>query len=77
MQRAERSVAAGGGTIRVHLEGVFRNHRVIKGRNRDTAWFAITDDEWPAIRRAFQAWLAPANFDRDGVQKRALRDCFA
>ena len=59
------------------FEGVFRQHQVIKGRNRDTAWFAITDDEWPAIRRGFQAWLAPANFDRDGVQKRALRDCYA
>jgi RimJ/RimL family protein N-acetyltransferase len=59
------------------FEGVFRHHQVIKGRNRDSAWFAITDDEWPAIRRAFQAWLAPANFDRDGVQKRALRDYFA
>jgi RimJ/RimL family protein N-acetyltransferase len=58
------------------FEGVFRQHQVIKGRNRDTAWFAITDDEWPAIRRAFQAWLAPANFDRAGVQKRALRDYF-
>jgi RimJ/RimL family protein N-acetyltransferase len=56
------------------FEGVFRNHQVIKGRNRDTAWFAITDDEWPAIRRGFEAWLAPANFDRDGMQKRALRD---
>ena len=58
------------------FEGVFRNHQVIKGRNRDTAWFAITDDEWPPIRRGFQAWLAPANFDRDGMQKRALRDYY-
>jgi RimJ/RimL family protein N-acetyltransferase len=59
------------------FEGVFRNHQVIKGHNRDTAWFAITDDEWPAISRGFQEWLAPANFDREGVQKRALRDCYA
>jgi RimJ/RimL family protein N-acetyltransferase len=59
------------------FEGVFHQHQVIKGRNRDTAWFAITDDEWPAIRRGFQSWLAPANFDRDGVQKKPLRDCFA
>ena len=50
---------------------------MIKGRNRHTAWFAITDDEWPPIRRGFQAWLAPSNFDRDGMQKRALRDYYA
>jgi RimJ/RimL family protein N-acetyltransferase len=56
------------------FEGVFRNHMVIKGRSRDTAWYAITDEEWPAIRAAFQAWLAPENFDRDGRQKRALGD---
>src|SRR6266511_4267818 len=56
------------------FEGVFRNHQVVKGRNRDTAWYAITDDEWPAIRRAFEVWLAPENFKRDGLQKRSLRD---
>ena len=39
-------------------EGTFRNHMVVKGRNRDTAWYAITDDEWPAIRRGFEAWLS-------------------
>ena len=54
------------------FEGVFRKHQVVKGRNRDTAWFSITDDEWPAIRRAFEAWLSPDNFDRDGLQKRSL-----
>jgi RimJ/RimL family protein N-acetyltransferase len=54
------------------FEGVFRKHQVVKGRNRDTAWFSIIDDEWPAIRSAFEAWLAPGNFDRDGVQKRPL-----
>jgi RimJ/RimL family protein N-acetyltransferase len=54
------------------FEGVFRNHMVVKGRNRDTAWFAITDDGWPAIRSAFQAWLSPANFDGDGAQRRSL-----
>jgi RimJ/RimL family protein N-acetyltransferase len=54
------------------FEGVFRKHQVVKGRNRDTAWYSIIDDEWPAIRKAFEAWLAPENFDRDGVQKRAL-----
>jgi RimJ/RimL family protein N-acetyltransferase len=59
------------------FEGVFRNHQVVKGRNRDTAWYAVTDDEWPAIRSAFQAWLAPGNFDKDGLQKRSLRDLMA
>jgi RimJ/RimL family protein N-acetyltransferase len=56
------------------FEGVFRNHMVIKGRNRDTAWYAITDEEWPAIRSGFQTWLAPENFDHDGHQKRRLGD---
>ena len=55
------------------FEGVFRKHMVIKGRNRDTAWYAITDSEWPRIRAAFEAWLSPSNFDADGVQKRQLR----
>ena len=45
------------------FEGIFRKHMVIKGRSRDTAWFAITDEDWPPIRAAFQAWLAPENFD--------------
>ena len=44
-------------------EGTFRQAVVTKGRNRDTAWFAITDDEWPRLRAAFEAWLDPANFD--------------
>jgi RimJ/RimL family protein N-acetyltransferase len=55
------------------FEGVFRNHMVVKGRSRDTAWYAITDDEWPRIRAGFEAWLSPDNFDADGVQKRHLR----
>jgi RimJ/RimL family protein N-acetyltransferase len=54
------------------FEGVFRKHQVVKGRNRDTAWYAITDDEWPAVRDAFQTWLAPANFDGAGRQRRSL-----
>ena len=56
------------------FEGVFRNHQVLKGRNRDTAWYAITDAEWPAIRDGFQAWLAPENFDGEGFHKRRLAD---
>lgn len=54
------------------FEGVFRKHLVIKGRNRDTAWYAIVDDDWPAIRAGFEAWLDPGNFDEEGTQKRSL-----
>ena len=53
-------------------EGIFRQHMVIKDRNRDTAWFSIIDTEWPSRRAAFEQWLAPANFDRDGKQRRSL-----
>jgi RimJ/RimL family protein N-acetyltransferase len=53
-------------------EGVFRQHRVVKGRNRDTAWYSMTDGEWPRCRAAFEAWLAPSNFDSDGRQRRSL-----
>ncbi len=56
------------------FEGIFRQHMVVKGRNRDTAWFSITDDDWPALRRAFELWLEPANFYRDGKQKVQLVD---
>ncbi len=56
------------------FEGIFEQHMVIKGRNRDTAWFAITDKRWPAIRAAFETWLDPANFDADGRQRRSLGD---
>lgn len=59
------------------FEGVFRNHQIVKGRNRDTAWFAITDDEWLAIRTGFEAWLAAENFDADGRQQRPLGDLIA
>ncbi|MFZ1470664.1 MAG: GNAT family protein [Paracoccaceae bacterium] len=55
-------------------EGIFRNHLVVKGRNRDTAWFAITDGDWPALSEAFRAWLSPANFDAQGRQKERLSD---
>jgi len=59
------------------FEGVFRRHMVIKGRNRDTAWYAITDDEWPAVSDGFRAWLDPDNFDHSGQQRRSLRDLIA
>lgn len=54
------------------FEGVFRNHLVIKGRNRDTAWYSIVAEDWPRIRAGFEAWLAPENFDAKGVQRRSL-----
>lgn len=53
-------------------EGVFRNHIIQRGRNRDTAWFAMTDQDWPVIKAAFEAWLDPANFDANGRQMRTL-----
>ena len=56
------------------FEGIFRQHLVIKGRNRDTAWFSMIDSEWPAIRRAFEAWLDPGNFGPDGRQRQRLSD---
>ena len=54
------------------FEGVFRQHMIIKGRNRDTAWFSMLDSEWPARRAAFERWLDPANFDAKGRQKVSL-----
>ena len=56
------------------FEGVFRQHRMIKGRNRDTAWYSITDGEWPSRRAAFEAWLSPGNFDSEGRQRRSLTE---
>lgn len=53
-------------------EGLFRQHQVVKGRNRDTAWFSILDGEWPQRALAFRRWLAPENFDAEGRQKVAL-----
>jgi RimJ/RimL family protein N-acetyltransferase len=54
------------------FEGIFRQHMIVKGRNRDTAWFSITDVEWPLRRMAFEAWLSPENFDEKGRQRRSL-----
>ena len=55
-------------------EGLFRQAVIYKGRNRNTAWFSIIDTEWPALKQAYEAWLAPDNFDAAGVQQRALGD---
>lgn len=54
------------------FEGEFKQHMIVKGKNRDTAWFAMLDHEWPAIRGAFEAWLEPQNFDEAGQQHRSL-----
>lgn len=54
------------------FEGIFRQAAVSKGRNRDTAWFSILDSEWPAIKSAFETWLAPRNFDQAGRQLASL-----
>jgi RimJ/RimL family protein N-acetyltransferase len=59
------------------FEGVFRQHMVVKGRNRDSAWYAITDREWPPVRAGFEAWLAEDNFDADGAQRRSLSELIA
>ena len=56
------------------FEGVFRHATVYKGRNRDTAWFAVLAPEWPALHRAFAQWLDPANFDAAGKQRASLSD---
>jgi RimJ/RimL family protein N-acetyltransferase len=58
-------------------EGTFRQMHVVKGRNRDTAWFSILDREWPALKRAFERWLEPANFDAAGAQRRRLGEWMA
>lgn len=56
------------------FEGIFRQAVIYKKRNRDTAWFAIIDRDWPAIKHAFEQWLDPANFDASGRQKRTLAE---
>jgi RimJ/RimL family protein N-acetyltransferase len=53
-------------------EGLFRQHMIIKGRSRDTAWYAMLDCEWPARRAAFERWLAQENFDGEGKQRKRL-----
>ena len=59
------------------FEGVFRQATMYKGRNRDTAWYSVIDAEWPALGRAFEAWLAEQNFDQRGRQRVSLRDLVA
>jgi RimJ/RimL family protein N-acetyltransferase len=56
------------------FEGIFRQAIVYKGRNRDTAWYSIIDEEWPQLKRAFQTWLSAQNFDEQGQQRKSLTD---
>jgi RimJ/RimL family protein N-acetyltransferase len=56
------------------FEGIFRQHMIVRGRNRDTAWYSILDTEWPKQKRAFEAWLDPDNFNPQGRQIKRLDD---
>ena len=67
--RAQRRARLG-----FRFEGIFYNHLVFKGRNRDTAWFSILDEEWPRLREAYATWLAAANFGPDGAQRQRLSE---
>ena len=71
LNAASRAAAA---RLGFQYEGTFRQVVVYKGRNRDTAWFSIIDGEWPALRAAYEKWLAPENFTADGKQIRALSE---
>ena len=54
------------------FEGIFRQHMIVRGKNRDTAWYSLLDREWPTANETFQRWLAPENFDSDGQQRNSL-----
>jgi RimJ/RimL family protein N-acetyltransferase len=56
------------------FEGIFRKHMIVKGRNRDTAWYSMTDEEWPSRKMAFEKWLDPSNFDANGGQLHSLSE---
>lgn len=71
LNRASRRAAQ---RLGLSFEGVFRNAVVVKGRNRDTAWFAAIDTEWPALREAYRVWLDPSNFESSGQQIERLSD---
>ncbi|MCY3822389.1 MAG: GNAT family protein [Nitrospinae bacterium] len=71
MNTASRSAAL---RLGFRYEGIFLNHMIVKGRSRDTAWFSLTQEEWPAVREAHDRWLAPENFDAGGRQKCSLSD---
>ena len=71
LNSASRSAAL---RLGFRYEGIFLNHMIVKGRSRDTAWFSLTQEEWPAVREAHELWLSPANFDAGGRQKCSLSD---
>ena len=54
------------------FEGIFYNHLIFKGKNRDTAWYSILDDEWPEVKTNLEQWLDPSNFDSEGCEKASL-----
>lgn len=56
------------------FEGIFRQHLIVKGKNRDTAWYSVLDRDWPALKQAYEAWLAPENFDANGQQIKKLEE---
>jgi hypothetical protein len=56
------------------FEGIFRQHMIVKGRSRDTAWYSMIDSEWPARKARFKRWLAPENFDANARQRTRLSD---
>jgi hypothetical protein len=69
MQCAQAQSRAAAQRLGLSFEGVFRQATIFKGRNRDTAWYAAIDKEWPAFKDAFVRWLSPDNFDEQGRQK--------
>ena len=71
LNTASRSAAL---RLGFRYEGIFPNHMIVKGRSRDTAWFSLTQEEWPAVREAHARWLAPENFEAGSRQKCALSD---
>jgi len=72
----DRNVASQAAALRLgfRFEGIFRNHMIVKGESRDTAWFSITDAEWPSVRSAFEQWLVSDNFDESGRQRQGLAE---
>ena len=70
----QRALPRGRGAVGLDFEGVFRQALVYKGRNRDSAWYAAIDKEWPALKSAFERWLAPENFDASGRQRKKLAE---
>ncbi len=69
--RNEKSRAAAR-RLGFRFEGIFYRHMIVKGMNRDTAWYAITEEDWPEVRGVFETWLTDANFDADGMARHSL-----